>query len=145
MGGFVGQNVGRLDGIAKVTGQAKYLDDLDIPGVWHGVALRSPIPHGKIKKITRDESFDWSRVIVCDHTDIPGKNCTYFLNQDQPVLAETIVRHVGEPILLIAAPNKELAEQAIKHIHVAFDELKPVLSIEESQKKEIIVCGKDNV
>ena len=112
----VGKNVPRLDAYGKVTGKTQYIDDIEIPGCWYGAVVRSNIPYGKIKKITYDPAFDWDQVVTCDHTDIPGRNATIFLTEEQPILAEEFVRHIGEAIVLIAAPTKVLAEEAKKHI-----------------------------
>ena len=66
--------VPRLEGADKVTGAARYLDDLIVPGVLHGFTVRSTIPHGRITRIEMDRGFDWSGVVVADHKDIPGEN-----------------------------------------------------------------------
>lgn len=145
MTGSVGKSVPRLDGYEKVTGRTKYIDDIDIPGCWYGAAVRSEIPYGEIKNVRLDPSFDWSQVVTCDWRDIPGKNATIFLTEDQPILAKDLVRHVGEAIVLIAAPTKELARRALEYVKVEYEELKPVLSIEESKSKKQIIWGEDNV
>lgn len=145
MCGAVGKDIPRLDGIDKVTGRTRYIDDIDIPGCWFGAVVRSPIPYGKIRKIRFDPSFDWSRVVICTHKDIPGKNCTVFLMEDQPILAEDIVCHVGEAVVLIAAPTKRLAEEARDCVKVEYEEMGPVLSIEEARAKKAVIWGKDNI
>ena len=60
----VGKNEPRRDGPAKLTGRALYLDDVSIPGCWHGVTVRSSVPHGKIKSITYDPAFPWDECVV---------------------------------------------------------------------------------
>jgi len=141
----VGKNVPRLDAYGKVTGKTQYIDDIEVPGCWYGVVVWSDIPYGKIKKITYDPAFDWDQVVTCDHTDIPGRNATIFLTEEQPILAEEFVRHVGEAIVLIAAPTKEMADLAKRHVKIVYKELKPVLSIAESKKKKQVIWGDDNV
>ncbi len=141
----VGKNVRRLDGYDKVTGAAKYLDDMDIPDCWYASIVRSSIPYGKIRNITFDPSFDWKQVVTCDYKDIPGSNCTVFLTKDQPILAEEYVRHVGEAIVLIAAPTKDLANKAKDHVKVEYEELAPIFTIEESKKKNPVICNNDNI
>jgi len=145
MTGCVGTNVRRLDGYDKVTGRTKYLDDIEIPGCWYGAILRSDIPYGKIKRIDFDKEFDWNQVVYCTHKDIPGKNATIFITEEQPILAEEYVRHVGEAIVLIAAPTKELAKEAKENIKVEYEELDPVLSIQNSKDKTNIIWGDDNI
>ena len=56
----VGRPVPRVDGIAKVTGAARYLDDLDLPGAWHGATVRSTQPHARLDGIDLDPAFDWT-------------------------------------------------------------------------------------
>ena len=104
MSGAVGSNVRRKDGDAKVTGEAKYIDDLTFPGMLYGATIRSTIPHGKIagRRVSLPPDF-----VVADHRDIPGKNYVALIEPDQPCLAVDEVRHVAEPILLIAHPDKQ--------------------------------------
>ena len=101
--GAVGANVRRKDGDAKVTGAAKYIDDLNFPGMLYGATIRSTIPRGKIigRRIALSDQF-----IVADHRDIPGKNYVALIDADQPCLAVDAVKHVAEPIMLVAHPDK---------------------------------------
>ncbi|MBU4485028.1 xanthine dehydrogenase family protein molybdopterin-binding subunit [bacterium] len=141
----VGKSIPRKDGFEKVTGRAKYLDDLDIPNCWYAHVVRSTIPYGKIKKIEYNSKFDWKKVTVVDYKDIPGKNKTLFITEDQLILAEDVVHHVGEAIVLIAAPTKELAIEAGRNVKITYEELTPVLSIDESKKKKNVIWGDDNI
>src|SRR4051794_9542630 len=96
----VGTSLPRVDGVAKVTGRARYLDDLDAPGAWHGATVRSPIAHGILEAIDLDPAFDWSQVVVVTAADIPGKNCIALIEDDQPALVAigSPVMHVDEAI-----------------------------------------------
>ena len=98
----------RVDAPAKLRGEARYIRDEKIPGMWYGTTVRSIHPHAKIKSITYNDDFDWDSVVVISSSDIPV-NYVAMLEKDMPFLAENIVRYVGEPIVLIAAPDKELA------------------------------------
>src|SRR5689334_11497909 len=82
----VGASLPRVDGVAKVTGKARYLDDLDVPGVWHGVTVRSKVPHGVLEALDRDPAFDWSQVVVATAEDIPGANSIRLIEDDQIAL-----------------------------------------------------------
>jgi CO/xanthine dehydrogenase Mo-binding subunit len=68
----VGTSLPRVDGVAKVTGRARYLDDLDAPGVWYGATVRSKVAHGVLEAIDLDPAFDWSGAVVVTAADIPG-------------------------------------------------------------------------
>jgi CO/xanthine dehydrogenase Mo-binding subunit len=101
----VGKNVRRKDGDAKVTGAAKYIDDLTFPGMLHGATIRSTVPRGAITSIKLD--FDTSGFTVVDYRDIPGKNVVALIEDDQPCLAERDVYHYAEPIVLVAHADRE--------------------------------------
>ena len=92
----VGKNAPRREGPEKLTGRAKYLDDLALPGAWHGVTVRSSVPHGRIKAIRFDPAFPWDQCVVVTAKDIPGKNLVTLIETDQPLLAEGVVRHREE-------------------------------------------------
>ena len=113
----VGKNVLRKEGAAKVTGAARYIDDLTFPGLLHGRTIRSTIPAGEISAITF--AFDTAGFTIADHRDIPGRNIVALIEDDQPCLAERAVRHVAEPVLLLAHEDREplfAADVAIAYI-----------------------------
>src|SRR3954447_12629518 len=82
----VGTSLPRVDGVAKVTGRARYLDDLDAPTAWFGATVRSKVPHGVLEAIDLDPAFDWSQVAVVTAADIPGRNLIALIEDDQPAL-----------------------------------------------------------
>jgi len=102
---WVGASVPRKDGIAKATGQARYADDLVFPGMLHGRTVRSTIPRGRVRSVRLD--FDPAGFTVVDHRDVPGRNVCDLIEQDQPFLVERDVRHMAEPILLLAHEDRE--------------------------------------
>ncbi|HXG91005.1 MAG TPA: xanthine dehydrogenase family protein molybdopterin-binding subunit [Blastocatellia bacterium] len=141
----VGQNVLRKEGYEKLTGAARYIADYAIEGMLCGKTIRSTIARGRIKSIQFDSGYDWSRIVVADYRDIPGANYVALIETDQPLLAESEVRHAEEPVLLIAAESKHEAEEAARHIHIEYEESNPVLTIEESLRADEIIFGSDNV
>ncbi|MFH0800422.1 MAG: xanthine dehydrogenase family protein molybdopterin-binding subunit [Pseudomonadota bacterium] len=142
---IVGTNIPRLDAADKVTGRALYVDDVAMLGMWHGAVVRTTIPHGRIVKVELDPSFDWSQVVVADAKDITGKNCVAMVEDDLPLIVTDVVKHIGEAILLIAAPTRELALEARTHVKATYEELTPVLSIEDAKLARIKIRGDDNV
>jgi CO/xanthine dehydrogenase Mo-binding subunit len=141
----VGQNVLRKEGFEKLTGAARYIDDIKFDGMLFGLTVRSTVPRGRIKEIRFDPSFDWSRIVIADHRDIPGANFVALIENDQPLLAVSEIRHREEPILLIAAESKELLHEAAKHIQIDYEELPPVLSMEEALSGAQLIYATDNV
>src|SRR5258708_19230712 len=101
----VGRNVLRKEGVDKVTGAARYIDDLTFPNLLHGRTIRSTIPAGDILDVRLN--FNTTVFTVVDHRDIPGRNVVALIDDDQPSLAERAVRHVAEPIVLLAHEDKE--------------------------------------
>src|ERR1700733_8839550 len=86
----VGRSLPRVDGVAKVTGRAQYLDDLDAAGAWHGATVRSAVAHGVLEAIEIDPSLDpaldAAELCVVTAADIPGKNAIALIEDDQPAL-----------------------------------------------------------
>ncbi len=138
--GAVGRRVKRLDALKKVTGKAIFAEDLRFEGMLHAQVLRSPLPHARIKSIDISEAVKLSGVsAVLTAKDVPGENRIGILGgpfRDQPVLCEDKVRFVGDPIALVAAETKEIAEEAVKLIKVEYEELPPVFDAVEAMKED---------
>jgi CO/xanthine dehydrogenase Mo-binding subunit len=141
----VGVSIPKLEGFDKVTGRAAYVDDLRIPGMLHGRTVRSTIARGRIRAITRDPAFDSRGFTICDWRDVPGENIAALIADDQPLLAETEIRHAEEPILLVAHQSAERAEAALRAIRIEYETLDPVLTIEDSLAMKARLHGEDNV
>src|SRR4051794_35984827 len=101
----VGRNVLRKEGHAKVSGAARYIDDLSFPGLLHARTIRSTIPAGEITNISFN--FDTTGFTIVDHRDVPGRNIVALIDDDQPCLAKRMIRHVAEPILIIAHADRD--------------------------------------
>src|SRR6266853_2043929 len=101
----VGRSVLRKDGLDKVTGAAKYIDDLSFPGLLHARTIRSTIPAGEIGRVTF--GFDKTGFTIVDHRDVPGRNIVALIDDDQPCLAARTIRHVAEPILILAHEDRD--------------------------------------
>ncbi|MEY4095229.1 MAG: hypothetical protein RLZZ53_2428 [Acidobacteriota bacterium] len=118
----VGRNVRRKDGDAKVTGAAQYIGDLSFPGMLYGATVRSTVPRGRIRARHVSLPPDF---IVADHRDIPGPNYVALIDPDQPCLAVDEIRHVAEPILLVAHEDKHALTDIGSRVGVEYDELAP--------------------
>src|SRR5687767_8701503 len=101
----VGTNVKRKDGIGKATGRTKYADDLVFPGMLYGRTVRTTIPAGRVTSVRYD--FDATGFTVCTWRDIPGRNVVSLIVDDQPCLVENDVRHVAEPVVLLAHEDRD--------------------------------------
>ncbi|MCX5744204.1 MAG: xanthine dehydrogenase family protein molybdopterin-binding subunit [Proteobacteria bacterium] len=146
----VGSSIPRVDGLAKVTGRALYLDDLHVAGVWHGATVRSQIAHGVLERIELDPAFDWSQVVVATAADIlklGGKNVITLIEDDQPALVAigAHVMHVDEAIAIVAAPTRALAFAAKRHIKPIVRPLPAVFDMDTALAGQTVLYGTDNV
>jgi CO/xanthine dehydrogenase Mo-binding subunit len=142
---LVGKPVPRKEGRKKVTGQALYIDDLTFPGMLHGVTVRSSVPRGRIKSISFAGDIPWDEFTVVTAKDIPGENYVALILNDQPYLADGVVNHPEEAIVLLAHHDKYLLEEARRHVTIEYEELPAVFSLQDSLARKEIIWGDDNV
>ena len=141
----IGKPIPRKEGRKKVTGQALYVDDLTFPGMLHGVTVRSPVARGNITNISFDSSIPWDEFVIVTAGDIPGANHVALILDDQPYLAERVVNHPEEPVLLLAHKDKCLLEEARRSVKIEVEELPAIFSMDESLSRKQIIWGDDNV
>jgi CO/xanthine dehydrogenase Mo-binding subunit len=141
---IVGASVPRKEGWDKVTGAARYVDDMVLPGMLYGATVRSNIARGKIRKISFDPGVAWNEFILVTAKDIPGKNCIALILDDQPCLATSTVNHPEEPILLVAHADRHQLRRAVDAISIEYEPLPPVHTMEESELQSTIIWGTDN-
>ncbi len=140
----IGTSALRREGRAKLTGATQYTDDLKIEGLLHGVTVRSSVPRGRITAIRFAEGVPWHEFVIVTAKDVPGKNVVAHIIQDQPCLADDCINHADEAIVLLAHPDRAMAEAARTQVQVEVEELPAVLSIEDSLARTRIVWGEDN-
>jgi CO/xanthine dehydrogenase Mo-binding subunit len=123
----VGKPTPRVEGQIKVTGEALYSADFKFPNTLWGRVLRSPIPYGRIKRIdvTKAREVPGVKAVITgqDVTGLRIGRCIY----DTPVLADGLVRFIGEKVAAVAAETEEAAEQALDRIEVEYEEMEPLL------------------
>jgi len=142
---IVGTATPRKEGRDKVTGRSQYIDDLTFPNMLYGATVRSQIPRGNILHLSFPPAVPWNEFVVVSGKDIPGRNAIAMIEHDQPCLADGLVNHPEEPILLLAHPDRHRLEQAVRAVSVEYQELPPLFTIEESERKSQIIWGEDNV
>jgi CO/xanthine dehydrogenase Mo-binding subunit len=142
---YIGESTPRRDGRSKVTGQARYVDDLTLPGMLHGVTVRSSSPRGLIRTIRFDPGIPWDEFTIVTAEDIPGANIVALITDDQPYLASGAINHAEEPVVLLAHANRVLLEEARRHVTIEVEPLPPVYTIDESLAAREIIWGTDNV
>ena len=131
--------------MAKLTGRELYVDDLPSADHLWGATVRSPSPRGRITGVEFGPGVDWSEFVVVTADDIPGRNAVFLMEYDQPALADGYVRHVHEPVLLLAHPSRETVRRAAKLVTVHVEAEAPVLDFCSGPAPEGIQYGTDNV
>lgn len=131
---FVGARLPRPDGPAKVTGHALYVADSPVAGAWVGGTVRSHVARGILEGFDFDPAFDLSRCTLAGPSDVPGANVIAMLAEDMPLLAAREVEHVGEALLLVAAPDEATLHAALAAIRPRIAPREPVLDARDAQR-----------
>ena len=136
--GAVHTNVRHDSAVKHVSGKAVYIDDMPKPpGTQEVALLLSPHAHAKILSIETGEAAAMPGVHgVVTAADIPGVNDVAPVFEDEPALADGVVEYAGMPVAAVAADTYDQALAAVRAVRVAYEELTPVLSIEEAWEKE---------
>lgn len=141
----IGRSVPRKEGRAKVTGSARYVDDVTLPGMMHGATVRSTVPRGIIRNIQYDPAIPWDEFVIVTAADIPGENRVALILDDQPYLAVDRINHPEEPVVLLAHRDRQMAELARRHVTIDVDPLAPVFDLDEALAAREVIWGSDNV
>jgi xanthine dehydrogenase D subunit len=131
--GRVGEAALRIDGVPKVSGAFIYASDLQREGMLYGATLRSPLAYGRIHRVDISRALATPGVAaVMVAEDVPGKNRFGLNFDDQPVLAEDVVRYAGEPIAVVAARSLLTAKEAVGQIGLDLEPLQGVFDMEQA-------------
>lgn len=128
---YINKTIKRVDAKDKIEGRVKYLCDLDFKDLVYAKTLRSSRPRAKILSIDVPKLPHGYHIV--DKHDVLGKNRVEIIFDDQPFFAEDVVNYIGEPILLVVGPNKEVILDIISSIKVNYQDMDPILNIEEAE------------
>ncbi len=124
---IVGIPATRGEGEDKVSGRARYAADMAVPGMLWCKVLRSPIAHGRIKAVDAGKALAVPGVrAVLTGTDLPGARIGKKI-VDMPLLAEGVVRYIGEKVAAVAADSEAAAAAAASLIEVEYEEMEAVV------------------
>lgn len=137
----IGRSVARLEGREKVTGRAEYVHHLRLPGMLYGKIFRSTVPHARIKHVDVSAAQAVEgvyRVVTIDdiRTVIPHP---YYgpAFHDQPILADGKVRFAGEPVAVVLAADRHIAEEAASLITAEYEDLPAVYDETEAMTSDV--------
>lgn len=141
-----GRSVPRPDGLDKVRGRTRYLDDLPEEGCWFGATVRSPHASARIASIdTSAARAADSEAVVLTAKDIGPRNVIHLIADDWPALADQDVAHVAQAVALVAAPTAARARAAARRVAVSYEPLPATLSIDDAiaQPHQLAECAID--
>ncbi|MDO5417544.1 MAG: selenium-dependent xanthine dehydrogenase [Lachnospiraceae bacterium] len=125
----VGDAIHRIDVEGKVLGTGEYVDDVELPGMIYGSAVRSKYPRARVLAI-HTEAAKALEGVVCVLTadDVPGKNKVGHLKQDWDTMIAVgdVTRYLGDAIAIVAAETPEILEKAKALVEVEYEELTPM-------------------
>ncbi|RVT92307.1 xanthine dehydrogenase family protein molybdopterin-binding subunit [Rhodovarius crocodyli] len=140
MGG-IGRSVTRLEDPPLLRGQGRFAADIRFPGELHMRVVRSPIAHGRILEIDTADALDSPGVVAvwtgADVAEIPPIDFRQMRipglgDYRQPILAQGMVRYVGEPVAIVIADSPYAAEDAAELVFADIEELDPVMTAVQS-------------
>jgi CO/xanthine dehydrogenase Mo-binding subunit len=138
---LIGASPPRPDGLGKVAGEARYGDDLEFAGLWHGATVRSPHPHARIDRVgwrgghaPRDAVLVTAADLRADGAGVGVVNGVKLIDDTWPILADGVTHHVAEAIALVAAPTREAARAALGAVELACTPLAPVLDLADADR-----------
>ena len=140
-----GRTLHRLEGLDKLTGVERYIDDVPLEQQLWGATVRFPVPRGIVREVRFGDGVDWSEFVIVDHRIIPGRNEVRLIELDQPVLVEHEGRHRHEAVLLLAHASRAMLRRALRKVEVVVEPLEPALDFTASPPPEQVQHGEDNV
>lgn len=134
----IGRSVPRSDGLAKVTGRARYTGDLVVPGMLHAAVVRSPYAHARILAIhaTAAQAMDGVRAVVTA-ADLAGFRLRFgSFVPDQPILASGTTVYQGDPVAAVVAEDPLTAAAARDLVEVGYEPLAAVTDAREALRPD---------
>src|SRR5688572_9500597 len=142
--GYVTSRVRRNEGARLLTGRARFVDDIHVPGTLHVAFVRSDYAHGRIVRIDATSARERTGVVAVYTAEDLGDYCkpAPLLVPPPPIkdlvfhacthlpLAKGKVRHVGEPVAMIVAESRYIAEDAVRDVVVDIEPLAAVVDLE---------------
>jgi aerobic carbon-monoxide dehydrogenase large subunit len=139
---YAGTRVKRLEDPRLLTGRGTYVDDISLPGMLHACFVRSPFPRAAVRSIDTSAALAVPGVrAVFTAADLnPGVKEQWHTSMGaqspetpRPPLAEEAVRFVGDPVALVLAENRYIAEDAADLVDVDYEPLRPVVDYRQAE------------
>ena len=148
-GGYLGQPLRRVDGHAKVTGQARFTADVALDHLAHAVLVHSTIAKGRIVRIDASAAERAPGFIaLISHENAPKLKAPHLINvmntrtgfaaSDLPTMQDDVVHWDGQAVAVVVAETLEQAEHAASLVHVEYEADTPKVSFEELKATAVV-------
>src|SRR5216683_2333866 len=147
IGNYVGASVKRVEDPRFLTGQGRYIDDIMLPNMAYAAFLRSPYPHARITVDASEARALPGVIAVFTAADLAGVVNPILVDASLPgakpqpytALASDKVRFVGDPVALVVAESRYVAEDAVDLVDVDYEPLPPVVDYVDAQESTDLV------
>jgi len=142
---WVGRALPRLEDEALLRGEGRFVDDLDpVPNVRHAAILRSLVPHARIRGLDASAALELPGVVgVLTGADVAAMSRPFPAGIDSGVeylaAAHEVTRYAGEPLAVVVADDRYVAEDAVELIQVDYEPQEPVLDVEHAVESDACV------
>lgn len=155
---YIGKPITRNEDPRLLTGQALFVDDVDIPGMLHAAFLRSDYAHARLKSIDISAALERPGIVAIFTAETmaedwapgpplvsppPTVKDVIFHSRTQVPLVKDKIRHVGEPIAVVIAESRYIAEDAAEDILVDLEPLDAVVDLEQALEPDCILIHDD--
>ncbi|MGD8586169.1 MAG: xanthine dehydrogenase family protein molybdopterin-binding subunit, partial [Chloroflexota bacterium] len=154
---FFGERIRRNEDPRLLMGQALFVDDVNLPNMAHAAFVRSPYAHARLNGIDKSWALEQEGVIAIYTADDLGNywrkgplnvspppiEGLVFHERTHPILAKGKVRYVGEPVAIVIAENRYLAEDAVAFVDVDYDPLPAVVDLEKALESDATLIHED--
>lgn len=129
---------------AKVTGEALFTSDIQLPGMLVGKALYPALARACIRRLDTSIAKAIPGVLaIVTHLDLPAAKSYGLIIKDQPIFAIDEVYYVGDMVAAVAAINEEIADQALNAIEVEYEPIEGIFDAEEALRPDSILARRD--
>ena len=128
----ISASVVKKDHLAKISGEALYVGDIQDREILFGRLVRSSKAKAKVLQVIVPEMPEGYTYV--DRHDVPGDNNVNIVKDDTPVFANDVVEYIGEPIGMICGPDEKKVRGLCRKVQIEYEELEPVLDLRTAKE-----------
>ncbi len=127
-----------IAGKLHLTGSSRFIgDEAPLAGMLYASFFYAPVAHARILSLDTAPAMQVPGVLrVITASDIPGENMIGHVIKDEPLFPEQEIMFLGQPLAMVLATDPSIAEAAASHINLEYEELTPILEIEDADAKQ---------